>query len=91
MPDDLVSISDVPAHVPGPRRISRATVVRWHRVGVRGRILPTVLVGGRRFVSLAALREFINRDDPPVSPTVNRRKPKGRGPKNSRARAEAGT
>jgi hypothetical protein len=66
--DDLVALSDVPSHIPGPHRFCLATIVRWHRIGVRGRKLPTVLIGGRRFVSLAQLDRFIRGEDPLSEP-----------------------
>jgi hypothetical protein len=36
-----------------------ATCWRWARVGVRGRTLPTFLVGGRRFVLKRDLETFL--------------------------------
>ena len=41
------------------RRPSLSTLHRWRLRGVRGVKLQTVLVGGRRFVTEDAVREFI--------------------------------
>ena len=55
-----------------PSRPSNPTVWRWHRKGVGGVFLETVLVGGRRYTSREAINRFIAgttaaRDGPPVS------------------------
>ena len=55
--DDLIPIKDVPALVPGNPCLR--TVRIWYSRGVRGRKLPTVLRGGRIFVSRAAVAEFL--------------------------------
>jgi len=36
-----------------------STVWRWATTGVRGRVLPTIEVGGRRFILVADLEQFI--------------------------------
>ena len=38
--------------------VSLATLWRWLRVGIRGRVLPSIHVGGRRFISVADLEDF---------------------------------
>jgi hypothetical protein len=43
-----------------PKRPNPATLWRWRTKGVRGVKLETVLIGGRRYVSRAALRQFID-------------------------------
>jgi hypothetical protein len=41
--------------------ISNSTIERWAKPpGVRGSVLPTVLVGGRRYVTRQALEAFLN-------------------------------
>jgi len=35
------------------------TLHRWANVGVRGRRLPSLLIGGRRYVKLCDLEEFL--------------------------------
>jgi hypothetical protein len=42
-----------------PKRPNPATLWRWRTRGVRGVKLETILIGGRRYVSRAALRQFI--------------------------------
>jgi len=45
--------------LPGQPHLS--TLWRWYRRGVRGVRLETVVVGGRRFTSRAAIERFIER------------------------------
>ena len=56
-PDEFVPIADVPKFVPG--RPHRATIFRWWQRGVRGVRLRTELCGGRRFVRLGELQQFL--------------------------------
>lgn len=42
-----------------------STVERWIRCGVRGRVLPSVLVGGRRYVQREAVELFENQETLP--------------------------
>lgn len=66
LPGDLMSIGQVAKSL--PTRPNTATVWRWCSRGVRGYVLPTVKVGGRTYVSQAALEIFINRlNDPSKS------------------------
>ena len=44
-----------------PSKPHACTIHRWSRRGVRGVRLETVLVGGRRFTSVEALRRFMQR------------------------------
>jgi Protein of unknown function (DUF1580) len=53
----LVRLSHAAQHLPG--RPHRSSLDRWTRVGVRGRQLETVLIGGRRYTSLEALARFV--------------------------------
>src|SRR5688572_24079254 len=57
----LVHVSDIPALVErwGARRPHRNAITRWRTAGLRGIQLPTVLVGGRRYSSEAALRWWV--------------------------------
>lgn len=59
--NDLLPIKDVPAAIErrGAPRPHRATVERWRQRGVRGVKLDSQLIGGRRFVSEAALDRFL--------------------------------
>jgi len=43
-----------------PKQPNPATLWRWHARGVRGIVLETVLVGGRRYVTREALERFID-------------------------------
>jgi Protein of unknown function (DUF1580) len=42
-----------------PKRPNPATLWRWRKKGVRGVRLQTILIGGRRYVTRAALQQFI--------------------------------
>jgi hypothetical protein len=55
--DVLLTIPQAAARLPG--RVSVASIYRWMQRGIRKVRLSTVLIGGRRFVSLRALEEFI--------------------------------
>jgi hypothetical protein len=57
--DALLSISQAAKPLPNPP--SPACVWRWHSKGVRGIRLETVVVGGRRFTTAAAWREFVEK------------------------------
>lgn len=54
----LLHLTDVPPLVAswGCRRPHKNAVRRWITIGVRGVVLPSVLVGGRRYSSEPALR-----------------------------------
>ena len=58
----------------GARRVgvSTPTMWRWKEVGVRGRRLPTFLVGGRRYVLLDDLKAFVAAGREPTPPTTSR-------------------
>lgn len=42
-----------------PRKLSICTLFRWCKNGVRGAVLSSVVIGGRRFTSLEAIHRFI--------------------------------
>jgi len=56
---EVLSLRQVCALLPGRPNLS--TLHRWRTRGVRGVVLKTLLIGGRRFVSCQALQEFIER------------------------------
>ncbi len=56
--DRLLPLSEAARLIPGKRHCS--TMHRWRLRGVRGVRLRTCLIGGRRHVKIAWLREFIN-------------------------------
>ena len=58
--ENLIPLSKAPKHIPGNPHIS--TIHRWVQQGVRGRVLETRMVGGRRFTSLEAIARFISGD-----------------------------
>lgn len=55
--DELLSLPDAAKILPGRPHV--ATLFRWHKRGVRGVRLATVLIAGRRYTSRAALDEFV--------------------------------
>ena len=57
--DELLSIPDAPKNIPG--RPSPRTVRSWMNPGIRGVRLETILLGGRRWTSKQALKEFVDR------------------------------
>lgn len=57
--EDYVSLSLASTLLPGNPHIS--TLHRWRLRGVKGIKLPTVLVGGRRYVLKCELQRFIDR------------------------------
>lgn len=53
----MVPLTEAARHIPGRPHI--ATLHRWRLHGVRGRVLATTMIGGRRWTSLEAIREFL--------------------------------
>lgn len=47
------------SRTPGTSGIHVATIHRWSRKGIKGKRLETVLVGGVRYTSAAALARFV--------------------------------
>lgn len=71
-----IPISSAPSHIPS--RPGKSTVWRWILVGIRGRILESGTIGGRRYTSREAIRRFLatGGPDPPhaaLSTTQRRR------------------
>ena len=72
MSDELISLGQALKLFPWPAgwRPSEPTLYRWCRIGVYGRKLRTVHIGGRRLTTLAALKAFVREvnggDDPSV-------------------------
>lgn len=68
--ETLITLTQAANRVPG-EKVHPMTVRRWHRVGVRGIKLETVVVAGRRWTSHAALFRFLKRRaDADVQPGV---------------------
>lgn len=55
----LIFLKDVPNHLPeNTRKPCYDTVLLWAKRGVRGVVLETTWVGGRRYTSIEALARF---------------------------------
>jgi hypothetical protein len=52
----LLTLAEASNLLPG--RPSVATLWRWRKKGVRGRILTSVTIGGRVYVTIASLEKF---------------------------------
>ena len=59
--DSAVPFSEVPDLIPKRRgkKVHYSTIYRWATKGVRGRVLPSRLVGGIRYTTVADLKEFL--------------------------------
>lgn len=64
--DQWLTIREVAASLPGRPHV--ATVTRWTQRPVRGHILPSKLVGGKRLVNRADLFEFLNANEEESQP-----------------------
>lgn len=53
--DSVLSVTEVAKQL----HVHVATVHRWTKSGVRGRRLPSILVGGRRFIRVADIEAFV--------------------------------
>jgi len=65
--EKLVTLSDARNAFP-PGRRSLATIMRWVLKGVHGVKLETIMIGGRRLTSTAAMDRFIVAQNPDESP-----------------------
>ena len=54
--EELLSLSQAAKIIPGRPHV--LTVHRWSRKGLRGVRLETVVIGGKRFTTTAALNRF---------------------------------
>lgn len=61
--DNYLTLAEVAKQLPASRgrRVHTNTVRRWASQGVRGIVLETVIVGGRRYTTEAALETFSRR------------------------------
>lgn len=59
--EEPIPITSAPSHIPG--RPALSTTWRWILVGIRGRILESGMIGGRRYTSREAIRRFLAADD----------------------------
>lgn len=72
--ENLVLLSRASALVPG--RPHASTLIRWALRGIRGRKLETVIVGGRRYTSVEAVRRFVEHGNAPdiLAPSAQRQR-----------------
>jgi hypothetical protein len=74
--EKLIALQDIPLMDILPvrksgKRLSMCTIYRWAKRGLKGRRLATVMIGGQRYTSLAALQQFFREcsgEDSSVSP-----------------------
>jgi len=67
--EQLLTLAEACRSIP-PRGVSRATLFRWIQKGVRGAVLSTIVIGGRRHTSQQAIDSFIssmNSSDAPAA------------------------
>ena len=57
--EELLSLSAAAKSLPGRPHVS--TLCRWHRRGVRGVLLETIVIAGRRYTSAESLQRFAER------------------------------
>ena len=75
--EDIITLGEACRLVP-PRGISPATMARWIQRGVRGSVLETVIIGGRRLTSREALQRFFasqnaDKSAPSITPSQRQR------------------
>ena len=54
---DALTLHEASEQLPGNR--AKSTLHRWQRIGIRGVKLETVLIGGRRYTSAAAICDSV--------------------------------
>jgi Protein of unknown function (DUF1580) len=75
--EPLLTFREAARELPGSRHVS--TLHRWRRCGIRGNKLETLVIGGRRYTSLAALQRFAQLTTE-SAPGTNSRRSTGVGP-----------
>ena len=73
--ETFVPINEVSNVLPSPK--SPATVQRWIRQGVNGVKLATIKIGGRRYTTKSAIREFLHAQQKTVPETARSESRKG--------------
>ena len=66
---DVISVNDVAKQW----HVHVSTVYRWAGSGVRGRRLPSMLIGGRRYVRISDLEVFIEATPPDATTSEDQR------------------
>jgi hypothetical protein len=61
---DSIAVSELPTKL----KKSRKTIQRWLTHGVRGAVLKSYRIGGRRYVSSAVVENFIRQSAPDADP-----------------------
>jgi excisionase family DNA binding protein len=67
--DERLTLNEVAKRL----KVHTATVYRWTFQGVRGKRLPSFLIGGRRYVALSELEHFLLPQDQELSRDDSRR------------------
>lgn len=75
----------------GDENLNVCTIWRWAKRGVRGVVLETIAVGGRRFTSREAFRRFVQATSAKVVQVSDPATPRKRGAAVRRAEAELAT
>ena len=65
--EDIITLGEACRLVP-PHGIAPSTMARWIQRGVRGVVLETVLIGGRRLTSREAIARFFEAQNSDQSP-----------------------
>ncbi|HUT12079.1 MAG TPA: DUF1580 domain-containing protein [Thermoguttaceae bacterium] len=88
--ETIVTLSNVPRHLPRRRKGKRpnvATIYHWAQRGCKGICLETIQVGGTKCTSLEALQRFCDALTPSSAPSTA--PPTSRARQRSIAKAEA--
>jgi hypothetical protein len=83
--DRLLSFREAAAMLPSGG-VNLSTLHRWRQKGVRGHVLQTVMVGGRRYIPLRSLEDFVAALS--GGPVVTAERSRDRERRVARARAE---
>ncbi len=65
--EQMISLTEATKRLPGRPAVS--TVRRWTG-GIRGVVLETALIGGKRYTSIEALQRFVNALSTPKTPAT---------------------
>lgn len=65
--EDIITLGEACRLIP-PQGIAPCTMARWIQRGVRGVVLETVIIGGRRLTSREALQRFFSAQNADQTP-----------------------